>query len=259
EHSRLEKTSSDLDVTVVESTYCSRHGLRLSSLKGYGHQINVKAREISASLLGHNTWHLYDSLHSIHGERNFSMQARTPHQRGQKVGLQLSLVSPGILLEPYKPPEPISFLQRWFTRRGWRRTKEALMSELRSAYAIAKLRKLAGYSKPIFYQEAIQHYKEINKFLAQGHRTSLRKLVTENMYSIFKKEIKQREATWSRVHWELIEPAVRIRTLQARMIGVDKDNLDKAFVQLTLEMLTNQKFAAYDLQGNLVAGNIDAK
>ncbi|XP_057855748.1 uncharacterized protein LOC131065276 isoform X4 [Cryptomeria japonica] len=245
--------------------YMLRGVLQLHSR--YIHRINAKDQEISANMLGYNTWHVYDSLHSVKGERNFTMlaraphqvgqkvydslysvkgernftmQARAPHQVGQKVGLQLSLVSPGIILEPYKPPEPVSFLQRFFTRAGWKRTRQDLISELRTAYAIAKLRKLAGYSKPKFYREAVQHYKEINTFLAQKDQTSLRKLVTENMYSIFKKEIKQREGIWSRVHWEMIEPAVKVQTLQARMIGVDKDNLDKAFVQVTLEVLTNQ-------------------
>ncbi|XP_057855741.1 uncharacterized protein LOC131065276 isoform X3 [Cryptomeria japonica] len=230
--------------------YMLRGVLQLHSR--YIHRINAKDQEISANMLGYNTWHVYDSLHSVKGERNFTMlaraphqvgqkvydslysvkgernftmQARAPHQVGQKVGLQLSLVSPGIILEPYKPPEPVSFLQRFFTRAGWKRTRQDLISELRTAYAIAKLRKLAGYSKPKFYREAVQHYKEINTFLAQKDQTSLRKLVTENMYSI----------------------------------GVDKDNLDKAFVQVTLEVLTNQKFAAYDLQGKCVAGDIDAK
>ncbi|XP_057855734.1 uncharacterized protein LOC131065276 isoform X2 [Cryptomeria japonica] len=233
--------------------YMLRGVLQLHSR--YIHRINAKDQEISANMLGYNTWHVYDSLHSVKGERNFTMlaraphqvgqkvydslysvkgernftmQARAPHQVGQKVGLQLSLVSPGIILEPYKPPEPVSFLQRFFTRAGWKRTRQDLISE-------------------------------INTFLAQKDQTSLRKLVTENMYSIFKKEIKQREGIWSRVHWEMIEPAVKVQTLQARMIGVDKDNLDKAFVQVTLEVLTNQKFAAYDLQGKCVAGDIDAK
>ncbi|CAI0391993.1 unnamed protein product [Linum tenue] len=91
---------------------------------------------------------------------------------------------------------------------------------MKSAYAISKLRK-SGYSKNKFYQEAIQLYKEINILLAHGDKTTIRKAVTEKMYSI----------------------------------GVDRNDLNKAFIQLTLEFLTKQKFEAYDSKGTVVAGN----
>eukprot|EP00252_Welwitschia_mirabilis_P001986 TRINITY_DN11941_c0_g1_i1.p1 TRINITY_DN11941_c0_g1~~TRINITY_DN11941_c0_g1_i1.p1 ORF type:complete len:132 (+),score=23.70 TRINITY_DN11941_c0_g1_i1:480-875(+) len=100
-------------------------------------------------------------------------------------------------------------------------------------------------------------YKKINSLLAEGDQTSLRHLVTENMYSTFKKELKQRRTAWHDVYWEMIEPAVRVRTLRARLMAVDKKNLDNAFVQITLEILTHQKFAAYDSHGNLKSGDTD--
>ncbi|GAB2289873.1 hypothetical protein Dimus_024176 [Dionaea muscipula] len=59
--------------------------------------------------------------------------------------------------------------------------------------------------------------KLINTLLATGDKTSLRKSVTEKMFSAHKNEIKQRESVWSRVQWELIEPAIKIRTLRARL------------------------------------------
>ncbi|THG06110.1 hypothetical protein TEA_023260 [Camellia sinensis var. sinensis] len=54
-----------------------------------------------------------------------------------------------------------------------------------------------------------------------------------------KNEIKQRESMWSAVYWELVEPVVKIRTLRARLasIGVDQNDLNKTFIQLTLEFL----------------------
>uniref|UniRef100_A0A803KPA5 Large ribosomal subunit protein mL45 n=1 Tax=Chenopodium quinoa TaxID=63459 RepID=A0A803KPA5_CHEQI len=91
---------------------------------------------------------------------------------------------------------------------------------MKSAYAISKLRKF-GYSKQGFYKEAFELYKEINAYLAHGDKTSLRKLVTENMFSI----------------------------------GVDRNDLKKVFIQLTLEFLTNQKFEAYNSEGTAVAGD----
>ncbi|CAN1232842.1 hypothetical protein LINPERPRIM_LOCUS3713 [Linum perenne] len=91
---------------------------------------------------------------------------------------------------------------------------------MKSAYAISKLRK-SGYSKNKFYQEALQMYKEINVLLAHGDKTTIRKAVTEKMYSI----------------------------------GVDRSDLNKSFIQLTLEILTKQKFEAYDSKGVKIAGD----
>ncbi|OAY80203.1 putative 39S ribosomal protein L45, mitochondrial, partial [Ananas comosus] len=96
---------------------------------------------------------------------------------------------------------------------------------------------------------------QINTLMANGDTSSLRKVVTEKMYSTLKNELKRRESMWSSVHWELVEPVVSIRTLRARMIGIDKNNLDKAFIQLTIEFMTKQKFEAYDAKGAVVSGD----
>ncbi|CAH9087157.1 unnamed protein product [Cuscuta europaea] len=186
--------------------------------------------------------------------RSVTMQAKASPQARQMAAVKVSLLSPGVVFEPYAPREAMPFWKRWFTRTGWRRIKEELTSELKSAYAIAKLRK-TGYSKQKFYDEALDLYKEINTYIANGDKTSLRKSVTEKMYSALKNEIRQRESVWSHVYWELIEPIVRIRTLRARMIGVDKDDLSKVFVQLTLELVTKQKFEAYNSNGAVIAGD----
>ncbi|KAK1316724.1 hypothetical protein QJS10_CPA05g00914 [Acorus calamus] len=186
--------------------------------------------------------------------RSMSTRVKAPPQVRQG-GLQLAIFSPGMIYDPYTPREPISFLRRCFTPSGWKRTKEDIIVELKNAYAIAKLRKLTGYSKKEFYQEAIKLYKEISTLIVKGDKTSLRKAVTEHMYSVLKNEMKQRESRWNSVYWELVEPVMSIRTLRARMIGVDKNNLDKAFIQLTLEFLSKQKFEAYDLKGAVVSGD----
>ncbi|KAL6570254.1 hypothetical protein OROMI_014768 [Orobanche minor] len=147
---------------------------------------------------------------------------------------------------------------------------------LKSAYAIAKLRK-SGYSQKKFYEEAVDLFKEINTQMSNGDKGLLRKLVTENMYSAIKNEIKQREAVWSHIYWKLLMPIVKIRTLRARLIlsiGVDRNDLNKVFVQLTLEFLSKQivtninsewtfdylshlswKFEAYNSSGAVVAGD----
>lgn len=110
-------------------------------------------------------------------------QAKAPAQARQMGALKVSMLSPGIIYEPYAPREPMSFWRRWFTRSGWRRTKDDVILELKSAYAINKLRK-TGYSKQKFYLEAIGLYKEINSYMANGDKASLRKAVTDKMYSV---------------------------------------------------------------------------
>ncbi|KAK8479552.1 hypothetical protein V6N11_072701 [Hibiscus sabdariffa] len=187
----------------------------------------------------------------LNDKKSLSTQATA---QVRKVGAQISITSPGFVYEPYAPPEPIPFWKRYFTRAGWTRTKQDIKSELKSAYAIAKLRK-SGYSKNKFYKEAVELYREINTLIANGDKKSLRKAVTEIMFSTLKNEIKQRESLWSNLYWELVEPVVKIRTLRARMIGVDKNDLNKVFIQLTLEFLTKEKFEAYDSKGAVVAGD----
>ncbi|XP_056166223.1 uncharacterized protein LOC115680909 isoform X5 [Syzygium oleosum] len=144
--------------------------------------------------------------------RFMTTQVKAPPQARQMGALQVTMLSPGIVYEPYALREPIPFWKRyfflsyadfdllslrWFTRSGWRRTKDDIILELKSAYAIAKLRK-SGYSKKEFYEEAIKLYKEI---------------------------------------------------------GVDRKDVNKVFIQLTLEFMTKQKFEAYDSNGNVVAGD----
>ncbi|XP_031403176.1 39S ribosomal protein L45, mitochondrial-like isoform X2 [Punica granatum] len=189
----------------------------------------------------------------VNSVRSLATQVKPSAQARQR-GAQISMFSPGFVYEPYAPREPIPFWKRWFTRSGWRRTKDDVILELKSAYAIAKLRR-TGYTKQQFYLEAIDLYKKINFLVAHGDKKSLRKLVTEKMYSTLKNDIKQRTSMWSTVYWDMVEPAVKIRTLRARLIGVDKNDVNKVFVQLTLEFLTKQRFEAYDSNGKVVAGD----
>ncbi|KAM3752769.1 hypothetical protein ACB098_03G044100 [Castanea mollissima] len=186
--------------------------------------------------------------------RSLSTQVKAPPQARQMGALKVSMTSPGFIYEPYAPREQIPFWRRWFTRSGWKRTKDDIIVELKSAYAINKLRK-SGYSKQKFYNEAVELYKEINTLMANGDKSLLRKAVTEKMYSALKNEIKQRESVWSKVYWEMIMPIVKMRTLRARLIGVDRNDLNKVFIQLTLEFLSKQKFEAYDSKGDVVAGD----
>ncbi|XP_047945991.1 uncharacterized protein LOC125192456 [Salvia hispanica] len=184
-----------------------------------------------------------------------SSPARTPVQSRKSAAVKLSITSPGVVGDPYTPSEPISFWRRCFTRSGRKRTKEEFMSQLKSMYAIAQVRKKYGYSKKKFYEESVYLYQEINTLMANGDKKSFRKFVTEHMYSTLKNEIKHRD--WVHVHWELIMPIVKIRTLQARLIGTDKNDVMKSFAQITIEIFSKQKFEAYDSNGAVVSGDKD--
>ncbi|CAH2044549.1 unnamed protein product [Thlaspi arvense] len=200
-----------------------------------------ESRNANTHLLRSTT--IAESVPFSFDKRSATTQVKAPPQLQKTGAVRVSMVSPGFVYEPYALREKIAFWRRCFTRSGWQRTKEDFIRELRSAYAIAKLRK-TGYSKNKFYIEALELYKEINIMMANGEKKTIRKNVTERMYSALKNEIKQREASWGSVYWEMVEP-----------IGIDRTDLSKAFIQLTLEFLTKQKFEAYDSKGNVVAGD----
>ncbi|KAI9098927.1 hypothetical protein K1719_024694 [Acacia pycnantha] len=253
-----------------ESSHPIRSYSNYASGASNGLKCSFNTKSFSPNLYnGHNAFHwnsgktmtvrstMAAELTISRNEKRLSTtQANAPSQSRKMGALKVSMSSPGFVYEPYASREPISFLQRWFTRSGWRRTKDDIILELKNAYAIAKLRK-SGYSKKQFYNEAVIMYKEINTLMAHGDKNSLRKAVTEKMFSALKNEIKQRETVWTKVHWELVEPIVKVRTLRARLIGVDRNDLNKLFIQLTLEFLAKHKFEAYDSKGTVVAGNKD--
>ncbi|KAK4339595.1 hypothetical protein RND71_041057 [Anisodus tanguticus] len=171
-----------------------------------------------------------------------------------KGAVKVSMLSPGIIYEPYAPREKIPFWKRYFTRNGWKRIKEELTSELKSAYAIAKLRK-AGYSKQKFYTEAVSIYKEINTQMANGGKATLRKSVTEHMYSVGSFSWYFNSEFIPSLQSCCVGPLLQRRTLLLLQIGVDRNDLSKVFIQLTLEFLSKQKFEAYDGKGAVVSGD----
>ncbi|XP_020599690.1 uncharacterized protein LOC110039081 isoform X2 [Phalaenopsis equestris] len=241
---RVQRAFQSVTLSPLHGSYWSPLNARN---EGIAHSTNIACSCSVNNILGQN-----GSEFTIHigGTRWMSMM-KVP-RGAQQTSLKVTMLSPGFVYEPYEPRRPIPFWRRWFTPIGWRRTKEDLILEMKTAYAIARLRKKKGYSKKVFYHNAITLYKEV---MANGDITSLRKIVTEKMYSTLKNELKRRESVWDRVYWELVEPLVRIRTLRARMIALDKNDIDKAFIQLTVEFLAKQRFEAYDSRGSVVAGD----
>ncbi|KAG1327846.1 Tim44-like domain containing protein [Cocos nucifera] len=232
-----------------------------SGMEGFGRRSIMNSSCDISGILG---WNSRDSIMicsmkvselMVYSNGTRSMSTMKVPAGARQVALKVTMLSPGFVYEPYKPREPIPFWKRWFTPSGWRRTKEDIILEMKNAYAISRLRKVTGYSKKLFYQDAIRLYKEINTLISDGNTSSLRKVVTGKMYSTLKNELKRRESMWSSVYWELVEPVVSIRTLRARMIALDKNDLDKAFIQLTIEFVTKQKFESYDSKGAVVSGD----
>ncbi|KAF7007217.1 hypothetical protein CFC21_022170, partial [Triticum aestivum] len=174
---------------------------------------------------------------------------------GYKVALKADMPSPGFVFEPYRVPEPIPFWKRLFTPSGWSRTKEDAILQFMNAFTVSRLRKKIGYNKKQFQEQAFNIYKEVNKLIARGDIPSLQKALTDDMHFTVKNEIRKRQSKWKSVHWELVEPSVSIRTLRARMISLDKNDLNKAYVQLTLEFITKQKFEAYNSKREVVSGD----
>lgn len=87
--------------------------------------------------------------------------ASSPAQARQTGAVKVSLTSPGFVGDPFSPGEPVSFWHRYFTRSGWKRTKDEFVSQLKSAYAIAKVRRKYGHSKQKFYEETTHLYREV--------------------------------------------------------------------------------------------------
>ncbi|KAI5083865.1 hypothetical protein GOP47_0000034 [Adiantum capillus-veneris] len=197
-------------------------------------------------LLGKKTPYLFHR----HG---FARTIAPPHLQRQ-VGLKVYRGSSGTVIDPYHVRTRSPFLERWFTRKGWQEIKQSIMHQLRSGYALAKLRQMTGQTRKAFVADVERLYTEINTAIAEGNRNALKELVTESMLSVLKNEIKKREGIWDRVEWRLGGP-LNMSTLQARMAAIDPKDLDKAFVQITVRIKSTQYFGAFDQDGKLVAGD----
>lgn len=187
-------------------------------------------------------------------KHGFARVAATPPHLQRQMGMKIYQGSPGVLIDPYRVRTRFPFFKRWFTREGWQQIRESLLFQLKTALAVAKLRQITGYNKKRTYEKVSTLYKQINKAIAEGDRNALRLLVTENMLSVLKKELKQREGVWARVHWETVGP-LKLQTLQGRLGAADRKSTDKGIIQLTLMIISNQKFGAFDQDGKLVAGD----
>mmetsp|Transcript_22481 Transcript_22481/g.37580 ORF Transcript_22481/g.37580 Transcript_22481/m.37580 type:complete len:330 (+) Transcript_22481:114-1103(+) len=171
------------------------------------------------------------------------------------VRLMPYMQSPMVIAEPYKlkPKFTPAMLASaaWWKSRG-----SVLMSMVRSMYCMAKCTKhIKGFSRKQLKESAGALYEEINKLQASGSQSQLRQNVTEVIYSQLKREMKQREVGgWAKVDWHLVE-LKQMDVAQARLVAPNQTDLENAFVQFTMHFQSQQRFAAYNAKGELVAGD----
>ncbi|CAI5535024.1 unnamed protein product [Closterium sp. Naga37s-1] len=201
---------------------------------------------------------------------------RGPVHMQQQARLRVYLQSPGVIGDPYRPLPPMPFLTSWFTKAGWKRRWVKWSDALKTGYTIAMLRRHnRGYSRHGLYRELAGTYKQINRAIAADDRTALRHLVTESAFTSLKSSLKHRaESGIARVDWHLVgtsegnskavvpssnKPPLSFKTLQARLISLEKSKPENGFVQLTLEIKSKQRIAAYDKRKKLISGDPDAE
>lgn len=183
----------------------------------------------------------------------------SPMAAARPSSVRVTMVSSNLLAEPYKgEPSPLPW-SSWVTPTGWKERWKRWVNSAKSIYTIAKIRKnVPGWKLPAFKQEALTLYMDVCEALAAGNRTSLRQMVTPSVFSDMKRQIKAREeGGWARIDWAVTKP-IEVRDLevvQGRLIAIDPKNDNTGFAQLTVKMPSQQRFAAYDAKGRLVAGN----
>ncbi|PRW59403.1 39S ribosomal mitochondrial [Chlorella sorokiniana] len=184
---------------------------------------------------------------------------KPPAEMQRAMQMRLSMVSSNLLAEPYRGKPPPLPLTAYFTVAGWKEAWRRFMSTVKTFFTLAKCQKLIpGFKRQSFKAESLELYKEICGLLAAGNKTTLRQLVTPAVFSDMKRQLKQREdGGWAHVQWDLVkEPSVDdLLTVHGRLIMIDPKDDTSGFAQITMRIPSQQRFAAYDRQGKLVAGN----
>lgn len=188
--------------------------------------------------------------------------AQGPASQMRSGMIKAVFISPNVLMEPYRGPGlKMPLLQSWFTLPGWRARKERTMSNIKSMYAVAKLKKnIKGFGLRKFKEEALQVYEETCQLLAEGDQSRLRQATTPALFGDMKREIKARQdGGWKSVRWSMVKrPSLgQLDILHGRIMAQNPKDDKTAWVQLTVKIPSEQSFAAYSAKKSLVAGNPD--
>lgn len=188
-----------------------------------------------------------------------------PLASAQASQVRVTLISSNLVAEPYRgEPPKLPLLKSWLTPTGWKARWKRWMSSIKSIYTLAKVRRhVPDWTLFGFKKEAFDLYTRVCAALASGDRTELRHLVTPNVFSDMKRQLKVRsEGGWTRIEWRMEESGEdgglpRIEVVQGRLIAIDPKNDSTGFVQLTVRFNSKQRFAAYNASNALVAGSLD--
>uniref|UniRef100_A0A1D2A4S9 Large ribosomal subunit protein mL45 n=1 Tax=Auxenochlorella protothecoides TaxID=3075 RepID=A0A1D2A4S9_AUXPR len=180
---------------------------------------------------------------------------------GRPAGFRPSVVTSDHVFDPYQGVPSGLSAATMLTPKGlkylWRRAK----GSAQNVYALAMAHKYAKpFKMPLFKQEALRLYEEVNTHVAAGDRRALIALTAPNVNTTFKRQIKAREdAGWTRVEWALVNrpTAENLSVVQGRAAMGDPKDPNTGFVQFTIRFNTKQRFRAFSKSGAVVAGGPD--
>ncbi|KAK9835432.1 hypothetical protein WJX74_000048 [Apatococcus lobatus] len=170
------------------------------------------------------------------------------------------VLSPNILIDPYRGEPPRLPLSSWFTLSGWKERIRRWQGSALNVFVISRCRKyIPGWSLKGFKQEALDLYEQSCLDLARGDYNALRNISTPKLSSELKSQLRQRvSGGWKRVHWEMADrPTLRqLQLLRARIGVMNQHDPQTWHVQLTVRFESKQRFAAFDGKGDTMAGSM---
>lgn len=176
---------------------------------------------------------------------------------GSNGGLRAVMLSPNLIAEPYTGPLPWIPASAFLGAAGWREFYRRSLGRVRNVNALAKVSKIPGWTLAKFKAEAMDTYTAVNVAIAAGDETVLRHRTTESVLAALKKQLKERQrGGWARVDWAL-DGLDEATVVQGRVLQPSAES-QMAWAQLTVELRSRQRFAAYDAVGKRVAGDMSA-
>ncbi|QDZ24919.1 hypothetical protein HOP50_15g74620 [Chloropicon primus] len=181
---------------------------------------------------------------------------RAPINRpmGASVPLKIVFVSPGILVEPWKKEETLTW-QSLLTVEGWRaRWQRYFVNTGKSLFTLSKcMQGIPNFKLRDLKVELAQLYETINEAASKGSRKKIEENVTEKAMRVYKKELMDRKKNgWEKLDWKVED--LKLELMQGRVVQVAPE---VQFAQLTCKISSKQSLAAYDASGNIVAGSVN--
>ena len=132
--------------------------------------------------------------------------------------LRMYMVSPDLLVDPYRPNRAWPSLRSLATRRGWKRLWRVVTRPMHELHALSMCTKMIksgangksqAFTKEGFLDTAKEVYAEVNELIARGDHAKLRHLCSGSAASHVKREDKARSVISHR------SPYDRVRVVNA--------------------------------------------